>query len=173
MDEPTNDLDAETLELLEELLVKFEGTVLVVSHDRAFLDNVVTSTIVFEAGGVREYVGGYDDWLRQRPIAASNGKTTNTSRASAMEQKEAVSSKPDSPAKRRLAFHEKRELESLPGVIEALEAEIAELHEAMAQPEYYKQLPSDIALIQAKLKDLEGQRTASYRRWEELEQWAG
>jgi ATP-binding cassette subfamily F protein uup len=164
LDEPTNDLDAETLELLEERLVDFAGTILLVSHDREFLNNVVTSTIAFEAEGVREYVGGYDDWVRQRTPAA------------VVEEKAAPpKSKPqpdmDQPAsrKRRLAYHEKRELESLPAKIESLDAEIAELHVVVSQPEFYKQASSEIARQQTQLKQLEEQLAAAYHRWEELE----
>jgi ATP-binding cassette subfamily F protein uup len=169
LDEPTNDLDTETLELLEERLVEFTGTLLLVSHDRAFLNNVVTSTIVFEAGEVREYVGGYDDWLRQRPDTAvedGNGKRPTT--------KVRPQQVPEAPSlrKRRLAYHEKRELESLPSTIETLDAEIANLHEVMAQPEFYKQSPIEIARQQTRLKELTQQLAAAYKRWEELESLA-
>jgi ATP-binding cassette subfamily F protein uup len=163
LDEPTNDLDTETLELLEERLVEFSGTILLVSHDRAFLNNVVTSTIAFEAGGVREYVGGYDDWLRQRSQPMESDRQARA--------KEKPRSTPDEPQlrKRRLAFHEKRELESLPATIEMLDAKVAELHEVMAQPDFYK-LPSiEIASKHAHLKDLHQQLAAAYGRWEELE----
>ena len=133
LDEPTNDLDTETLELLEERLVEFAGTVLLVSHDREFLNNVVTSTIVFEDGDVREYVGGYDDWLRQRsePPTAKGDKPTP-----AKSRPQATSNKAQS-GKRRLAYHEKRDLESLPRKIETLETEIGKLHAAMADPKFY------------------------------------
>jgi ABC transport system ATP-binding/permease protein len=166
LDEPTNDLDAETLELLEERLVEFTGTLLVVSHDRAFLNNVVTSTIVFEADEVREYVGGYDDWLRQRPnpvVAQGEGKPP-----SAKEQPRSSSNEP--PARRRrLTYQEKRDLESLPAKIESLDAEVAQLHEAMARPEFYKQPTVEIVRTQAQLRELDQQLAAAYRRWEELE----
>jgi ATP-binding cassette subfamily F protein uup len=166
LDEPTNDLDTETLELLEERLVEFAGTLLLVSHDRAFLNNVVTSTIVFEAGGVREYVGGYDDWLCQRPEPAAPDREVKPAPARQMPR-----SSSDRPqiGKRRLAYHEKRELESLPARIETLEAKVSELHEAMAQPEFYRQPSSEIARKQAELKELDQQLAAAYRRWEELE----
>jgi ATP-binding cassette subfamily F protein uup len=166
LDEPTNDLDTETLELLEDRLVQFAGTLLLVSHDRAFLNNVVTSTIVFEAGTLREYVGGYDDWLRQRPAlvpADSEGKSAASSKISYSTLDEQQS------RKRRLSYQEKRELESLPAKIETLDAELAELHAKMAQPEFYKQPSSEIARKQARLKDLQQQLAAAYRRWEELE----
>src|SRR3989440_7809931 len=124
LDEPTNDLDTETLELLEERLVEFEGTVLLVSHDRAFLNNVVTSTIVFEEGGVREYFGGYDDWLRQRKATVMGpvGKTPAI-RAAAPSVKAASASDP-----RKLSFKERQELDALPARIEKYDAEIAALH---------------------------------------------
>jgi ATP-binding cassette subfamily F protein uup len=166
LDEPTNDLDTETLELLEERLVQFAGTLLLVSHDRAFLNNVVTSTIVFEAEAVREYVGGYEDWLRQRPPQSVADSAAETAAAN----KNSYSSMDVPPfRKRRLSYNEKRELESLPAKIEALDVEIAELHVKMARSEFYKQLSSEIAREQAYLKGLEQQLAAAYRRWEELE----
>ena len=161
LDEPTNDLDAETLELLEARLVEFAGTLLVVSHDRVFLNNVVTSTIVFDGGEVREYVGGYDDWLRQRPEAAA--PPSGARRAPTKE------SSPSPSGKRRLGYLEKRELESLPGKIESLDAEIAMLHDEMAQPEFYQQPWAEIARKQAHLKELDRQLATAYQRWEELE----
>src|SRR4051794_1956808 len=139
LDEPTNDLDTETLELLEERLVEFAGTLLLVSHDREFLNNVVTSTIVFEAGDLREYVGGYDDWLRQRSeleVSGENKMPPVKGRATP------VNAQPTA-GKKRLAYREKRDLELLPGKIENMEAEIAKLHTAMAQPEYFSQPPAE------------------------------
>jgi ATP-binding cassette subfamily F protein uup len=169
LDEPTNDLDTETLELLEERLVEFTGTILLVSHDRAFLNNVVTSTIAFEAGGVREYVGGYDDWLRQR----SETTEGNSERPLVSGQRKPRSSS-DEPQSRkpRLAYHEKRELEVLPVTIELLDAKIAELHNGMAQSEFYKQPSIEIARTHALLKDLHQQLAAAYERWEVLGQLA-
>jgi ATP-binding cassette subfamily F protein uup len=166
LDEPTNDLDTETLELLEERLVEFAGTLLLVSHDRAFLNNVVTSTIVFDSGQVREYVGGYDDWLRQRPERASPQSESKSARSNIQPQQR--TDEPQS-TKRRLAYHEKRELELLPSKIELLDAEIAELHVALAHPDFYKQPSTEIARKQAQLKELSQQLTDAYRRWEELE----
>jgi ATP-binding cassette subfamily F protein uup len=164
LDEPTNDLDAETLELLEARLVEFAGTLLVVSHDREFLNNVVTSTIVFDGGEVREYVGGYDDWVRQRPVVVA---------AAPREARRAPTHEASPPVgKRRLGYMEKRELESLPGKIEAFEAEIAVLHEEMARPEFYQQAGAEIAQRQSHLKDLDRQLAAAYQRWEELEPFA-
>jgi len=170
LDEPTNDLDTETLELLEERLVQFEGTILMVSHDRAFLNNVVTSTIVFEPTGAREYVGGYDDWLRQRseqlamPQAAAQPKAPLKPEPKAKQAKSTT---------RRLGYKEKRELESLPTTIEQLEAAAAELHHSMADSDFYKQPSEQITARQAELKELERQLAFAYHRWEELEQPAG
>ncbi len=170
LDEPTNDLDTETLELLEERLVEFAGTILLVSHDREFLNNVVTSTIVFEEGNVREYVGGYDDWIRQRaePEAAKTGKSsTGKGRPQATSNK--AQAEKSQSGKRRLAFHEKRDLELLPKKIETLETEIGKLHETMADPKFYSRPSSEIAREQKNLKDLTEQLTAAFQRWEELE----
>jgi ATP-binding cassette subfamily F protein uup len=168
LDEPTNDLDSETLELLEERLVEFAGTILLVSHDREFLNNVVTSTIAFEPDGVREYVGGYDDWVRQQaPAAPVEEKVAPAARAKPQPSAEQQVSR-----RRRLAYHEKRELESLPATIEALDAELAELHVVVSQPEFYKQPASEIAQKQSQLKQLEEQLAAAYHRWEALEQLA-
>jgi ABC transport system ATP-binding/permease protein len=164
LDEPTNDLDAETLELLEERLVEFDGTVLLVSHDREFLNNVVTSTIAFEPGGVREYVGGYDDWIRQRAAAEREAKDGPPVRKKAAE---AVAV--GQPARGKLPYNEKRELELLPRKIEELDAKLAELHEAVGRPEFYKQPAAEIAKQQAVLKDLQEQLHSAYARWEELE----
>ncbi|MFM8893430.1 MAG: ATP-binding cassette domain-containing protein, partial [Planctomycetia bacterium] len=166
LDEPTNDLDAETLEMLEERLVEFAGTVLVVSHDRSFLDNVVTSTLVFEPTGggaafaVKEYVGGYCDWLRQRPDEPA------ATRASAPASRPTTD---PADTKRKRSFKEQRELESLPPLIETLETEVAALHAAMATPDYYRQSGELLARDQARLRDLESRLTAAFTRWETLE----
>jgi ATP-binding cassette subfamily F protein uup len=162
LDEPTNDLDLETLELLEDLLLEFEGTLLVVSHDRAFLDNVVTSTLVCEGGGVwREYVGGYEDWLRQRPAAAAGPAAPG--RPPAPRPERAVA------PQRRLGFMEKRELAALPARIEQLEAEKHELFATMSSPTFYARGGGEIAAAQARLAALETELHAAYARWEELE----
>ncbi|MFO1020357.1 MAG: ATP-binding cassette domain-containing protein [Planctomycetales bacterium] len=162
LDEPTNDLDTETLELLEEKLVAFEGTVLIVSHDREFLNNVVTSTIVFEEGDQGIH-GGYDDWVRQRP----------TKVVEEVSRKESSPSKPvvktEAGKKRRLSFKEQQELEALPGLIEEWEAEVGELHAAMGQPQFYQQPAEKIVEAQARLKELEESLERGYPRWEELE----
>jgi ATP-binding cassette subfamily F protein uup len=166
LDEPTNDLDAETLELLEERLMQFNGTILLVSHDREFLNNVVTSTIVFEQGNVREYVGGYDDWLRQRPA------TSSSSRTPAKKPSKDAPKPAGAEAKKRLSFKQQQELSALPGKIEQLDQEIASLHSAMSQAEFYQRSGEQIAAEQNRLQRLEEELTAAYQRWEELEQLA-
>jgi ABC transport system ATP-binding/permease protein len=177
LDEPTNDLDTETLELLEERLVQFEGTVLLVSHDRTFLNNVVTSIIAFEDGEVREYVGGYDDWLRQRsiqPASSSSTKLTKTSRTpeKSASQESLKQVKTDEGRKRRPTFKERQERESLPALIQQIEIAVAAIHAEMSQDEYYRQSGERIAEEAARLKQLESQLTNAYQRWEELEQLA-
>ncbi|MBC8354771.1 MAG: ATP-binding cassette domain-containing protein [Planctomycetes bacterium] len=162
LDEPTNDLDSETLEMLEERLIDFQGTVLLVSHDRAFLNNVVTSTIVFEPDGVREYVGGYDDWLRQRTMRPVTATQTAKKKAS-------KSTDVDTTPTRRLSYKEQRELDALPEAIEKLEAEVAKLHQQMAEPTFYQQSRDQIAKKQLELKDLGDKLANAYSRWEELE----
>jgi len=162
LDEPTNDLDIETLELLEELLMEYRGTVIVVSHDRAFLNNVVTSTLVFEGEGrVQEYAGGYDDWLRQSSI--HQGKFPPVKE----EKKKRVKSKSTGPSK--LTFKETRELEELPGRIETLEQEQKLLYDAMADESFYKDDGNDVAKANARLGELEQLLKDAYGRWEELE----
>jgi ATP-binding cassette subfamily F protein uup len=167
LDEPTNDLDLETLELLEEQLVQFDGTLLVVSHDRAFLNNVVTSTIVFAPTGVREYVGGYDDWLRQRSaeVAEASQRAATLTR----ERRPATTKEPRAAGRRR-TYKEKLELESLPARIAELDAEIAQLHAEMARPEFYQQPPAKIAQKSVQLKAFDQSLATAYARWEELEQ---
>ncbi len=162
LDEPTNDLDAETLELLEELLLSFEGTLLLVSHDRAFLNNVVTSTMVFEGGGrVVEYAGGYDDWLLQRPQPVEPPKT---------EPKKELPPRVSAAAKpKRLTFNEARELKTLPAKIEALESEQAELQTMMADPQYYKRGRQEIVAHKKRLEQIETAIAEAYARWETLE----
>ncbi|MEJ2061068.1 MAG: ATP-binding cassette domain-containing protein [Gammaproteobacteria bacterium] len=162
LDEPTNDLDAETLELLEELVGEFSGTVLLVSHDRAFLNNVVTSTLVFEGGGtVGEYVGGYDDWVRQRPAVQPGAATT---------AKPAQASKPKSGKGNKLSYKDQRELESLPGHIEQLESSQASLQQRLSDPGFYKQEDKEeIARVQQELAEVDRQLADAYARWEALE----
>ena len=162
MDEPTNDLDLETLELLEDLLSEYKGTLLLVSHDRQFLNNVVTSTLVFEDDGrVKEYAGGYDDWLRQRPEAPLPA-------AKSVAIPPAPKSAPANRA-RRLTYKEQRELENLPERIEALEAELGELHQLAADPAFYRKPATEIIDVKSRLQSLQSDVTEAYRRWEELE----
>jgi ATP-binding cassette subfamily F protein uup len=172
LDEPTNDLDTETLELLEELLVNYAGTVLLVSHDRAFLNNVVTSTIVFEADRVREYVGGYDDWLRQREQSDAASAPSPKRQDAAAESKSASSARrsESQSESRRLSYREQQELASLPETIEQLEQKIAGLHEAMSAPEFYKRPGEEITRETNSLRELEQQLADAYRRWEALEE---
>ena len=161
LDEPTNDLDAETLELLEELLFDYKGTVLLVSHDRALLNNVVTSTFVFEKEGkVQEYAGGYDDWLIQRPAEIAETKPTP-------EKKVKKRLKPAGP--RKLTFKEARELETLPQKIEAMETEQQEIYNSMADPSFYRQESALIIQAKARIEELEQSLAKAYERWEELE----
>jgi len=164
MDEPTNDLDIETLELLEELLLEYSGTLLLVSHDRAFLNNVVTSTIVLEGNGaVREYPGGYDDWLRQRSAPAAPVQARTRPAAAAPPAKKAA------PA-RKLTYNEERELAALPAALEALEAEREELYRQMADPALHRTEPAAIAAAKARTVALGEAIDAAYQRWEQLEQ---
>ena len=164
LDEPTNDLDQETLELLEELIGEFAGTVLVVSHDREFLNNTVTSCFVFEGGGrVVEYAGGYDDWLAQRP----RPEEPEPVQPKAVQPK-AV--KPKAPKARKLTWKENQELEALPGRIEALEAEIGDLQERMNDPEFYTSDHTVVAAEAARLEALESELDVLLARWDELEE---
>ncbi len=173
LDEPTNDLDSETLEMLEEQLTEFAGTILMVSHDRTFLNNVVTSTIVFEDGGAKEYVGGYDEWLAvdQRRKAEAE-KSASRAKADAAAKPPAGESPTapvaDRPA-RKLSYKEKSELEELPTRIETLESEIARLHQSMADPEYFKSPPEKLTADSAELKRLESDLADAFTRWEQLE----
>jgi ATP-binding cassette subfamily F protein uup len=166
LDEPTNDLDIETLELLEELLLAYDGTLFLVSHDRAFLDNVVTSCLAFEGDGVvREYVGGYSDWLRQRPAKiAAAGKTRP--------DKPAPSPAPSRPAK-KLSYKDQRELDQLPARIEQLEKEQTDIRTRLADPALYRNDPAATKRLGARLKALEAELSEAYGRWEALEALRG
>lgn len=167
LDEPTNDLDLETLDLLEDLLMAYTGTLLVVSHDRDFLDQVVTSTWVCEGGGTwREYVGGWSDWLRQRP--ARPEPVTKRARP-------AASSRPETAASARpgkLGFKEKRELAELPERMERLEAEKATLFARLADPELYTTRAGEVAPTKARLSAIEQELEQAMARWLELEERA-
>ena len=166
MDEPTNDLDVETLELLEELLADYAGTLLLVSHDRDFLDHVVTSTLVMEGQGrVGEYVGGYSDWLRQRSEPAATPPPSKPGAAAT----NPVKATPSAPPRRRLGFKETRELEQLPGRIETLEARLAALGAAMHEPAFYQQDAATIVARNAELAAAQAELDAAFARWSELE----
>ncbi len=162
MDEPTNDLDIDTLELLEELLTDFKGTLLLVSHDRSFIDHVVDYCFVFEGNAqVNQYVGGYQDWLRQRklpdvaaPVAASSSKPTPA--------------KPQK-ARKKLGFNEQKELKTLPRKIEKLEQQVSQLQNDMADPGFYQQAADKISQTTQQLSTLEQELEQLYQRWEELE----
>ncbi|MDT8452236.1 MAG: ATP-binding cassette domain-containing protein [Gammaproteobacteria bacterium] len=163
LDEPTNDLDVETLELLEELVSNYSGTILLVSHDREFVNNVVSSTLVFESDGVvNEYVGGYDDWLRQR---AEAGVRPASNKAEKPVQKEAK----EKSQKKKISYKEQRDLDALPIKIEQLETELKHLHEQMAEPDFFQQEKDEIVKVQAALQQSEQALAESYKRWEELE----
>lgn len=166
LDEPTNDLDAETLELLEELLIDYAGTLILISHDRSFLNSVVTRSIVFENGSICEYAGGYDDWLVQRPDPAAEKPSEKVTAKPAITQKEAV--KPVVKAK-KLSYKEQRELEQLPQVIEQLEQKMAELQIVMGTPEFYQQDAAKITSKQQELEQLELEHATAFARWEALE----
>jgi ATP-binding cassette subfamily F protein uup len=172
MDEPTNDLDVETLDLLEELVANYEGTLLLVSHDRAFLDNVVTSTLVFEGGGrVNEYVGGYTDWLRQRkapgrvaPLRSPAPSPRDANAAPSIEKAASGATKP-----RRLSFKDQRELETLPSKIQLLEEERTVLQIAIGDPDLFRNAPTRAAATVQRLDGLAKELEAAYARWEALE----
>jgi ATP-binding cassette subfamily F protein uup len=162
LDEPTNDLDVESLELLEELLTNYQGTLLLVSHDRYFLDNVVTSTIVFEGDGqIKEYVGGYQDWLNQRPVVTPPVKKV-----------EPTTPKPNSPPRQKtskLNYNEQRELAALPERIEALETQLADIQNQINHPNFYRGERDKINQTLSKLTALEAELKTVYARWEALE----
>ena len=171
LDEPTNDLDVETLELLEGLLVDYPGTVLLVSHDRAFLNDVVTSILAIDADGqVKEYDGGYDDYLRQRPAEATPQSRPGVASASVPSTSTAS---PQVEPSRKRSNKENRELEALPGRIEVLEAERESLHQAMADPAFYRKPGDEIAEARAKLEAVEQELAAAYQRREALEKIGG
>lgn len=166
MDEPTNDLDAETLELLESLLVEFNGTLFLVSHDRTFINNVVTHCWSFEDDTVREYVGGYDDWVRQR----ANLLETKTAEPKAKPPAPAATAAAPAAAKpKKRSFKDQRELDELPDRIAGLEKEIETLQQALADPKLYQSEPAKVADLQAALADNEAQLEAAFDRWAELE----
>ena len=169
MDEPTNDLDIETLEKLEELQSDYPGTLIIVSHDREFIDNIATNTLVFEGDGqITSYVGGYSDWLLQRPEEnQNNGGLANI-------KKKAAGTFPDNTQKKakktkRLSYKEQRELDELPKQLEALEKEFEECQQKISEPEFYKQSQDKIQRTQEQFKRLETEISNCYTRWEQLE----
>lgn len=175
LDEPTNDLDVETLELLEDVLAQFGGTVLLVSHDRAFLNNLVSSVIAFEGQGrVREYVGGYDDWIRQggcwvdeesavKPVAQQKSPAPRQTKAESKPEKE----------KKKLSYKLQREFDALPGKIEALEEQLASLQKTASEPDFYAGDAGFIETHLQQLADIQQQLEACYERWAELEDMGG
>jgi ABC transport system ATP-binding/permease protein len=172
LDEPTNDLDIETLELLEELLQDYEGTVFLVSHDRAFLDNVVTSTIAFEGDGCwREYEGGVQDWLTQsrraRELAQATAAPPSASRAPS--QAPASDASPV-PQRRKLGYREQRELEALPALIEALEQEQRDIQSALADGRVYGEDPGRAQQLAVRSERIEEELMTALERWETLSQ---
>jgi ATP-binding cassette subfamily F protein uup len=164
MDEPTNDLDAETLDLLEEMVAEYAGTLLLVSHDRAFLDNVVTSTLVFEGDGrVNEYVGGYSDWLRQRRAIAVAAKTPSP-RSVQLPARGSAAAKT-----RKLSYKDQRELDAMPAAIQRLEVEQAELAAAIGDPELFRRDPAAANAAVQRLQSVQQEMEAAFARWEALE----
>ncbi|MEL7935608.1 ATP-binding cassette domain-containing protein [Pseudomonas delhiensis] len=170
LDEPTNDLDVETLELLEEVLLSFDGTVLMVSHDREFLDNVVTSTLVFEGEGrVREFVGGYNDWLRQGGSPRLLGVGEEKAAKPAAEPAPQAAAAPEA-AKKKLSYKLQRELEAIPGQIDALEAELAGVQGEISAPSFYQRPAEETRVVLERLDSLQVELDRLIERWAELEE---
>jgi len=172
MDEPTNDLDVDTLELLEELLMNYEGTLILVSHDRAFVDNVVTSTLVFEGNAeVYEYVGGYEDWLGQYKYKQSKIASTQADQVVKKPVEKAAPEKNSSAKKtKKLSFKEQKELDELPTLINTLDAQLKEITEKMSAVEFYQQDKEIISLATQHLSEIEQALESAYGRWQELEE---
>ncbi len=180
LDEPTNDLDLETLELLEELIADYQGTVLLVSHDRAFINHIVTSSIVFDAPGVvNEYIGGYDDWLRQRPAeyAENNGFGQDLSNKprkadkekAAKAEKNAKIPSPAAKKPKKLSYKEQKAYDSLPELIEQLETELEQLAKQTNDPAFYQQPQETVQAVLAELQAKEAELEAAFEQWETLE----
>jgi ATP-binding cassette subfamily F protein uup len=177
LDEPTNDLDIESLELLEAALQDYDGTLLIVSHDRAFLDNVITQSLAAEGGGRwREYAGGYTDWLRQSKAEVENRKSEGRAPASASAGDSSLITHHSSPGREsprsgrvKLNYKEARALEALPGEISALEAEQHALAARISAPDYYRQSPDILRADQARSAEIEAQLMEKLERWEALE----
>jgi ATP-binding cassette subfamily F protein uup len=169
-DEPTNDLDIETLELLEELIAEFEGTVLLVSHDRVFLDHIVTSTLAFEGNGrVTEYVGGWEDYLRQSTRSGALQRRANEPEAASGRGGKPPRSSQSSGTRRKLSYNEQRELESLPAHLEALEVEQQRLRTEVESPEFYRERADHIRAVLARLEQIGQELDTAMARWLELE----
>jgi ATP-binding cassette subfamily F protein uup len=168
LDEPTNDLDAETLELLEDLLVEFGGTLLLVSHDRAFLNEVCTSLLVFEGDGkISDYTGGYDDWQREK---AARAAAEVAAAEEAKRKSRADSEVAAAPVRtKKLSNKERAELEALPKRIELLENEQAKLTEALADPAFFKKAGAEVAKATGRLQEIETELAAAFARWTALE----
>jgi ATP-binding cassette subfamily F protein uup len=167
LDEPTNDLDIETLELLEQVLVDWSGTLLLVSHDRTFLDHVVTSLLVFEGHGrVQEYTGGYEDWVRQRVVPAAARAAAGEARQSP-DAKE--SRRDERPVSAKLSYREQQELEALPGRIEALEIEQRGLFDRSAHEDFYKETGATINATLARIAEIGAEIDSLYERWGRLD----
>ncbi len=171
LDEPTNDLDVDTLELLEELLLNYTGTVLIVSHDRAFINNLVTSCYVFEGEGkINEYVGSYDDWLRQKPAVKAPNKMQKSAK-----KKEATTEilknekQSEATESKKLSFNEQHELKNLPVKIEKLEKRISELEVLMSEPDFFSQEHKKVSAVTDELQQSQAILKEKYDRWEELE----
>jgi ABC transport system ATP-binding/permease protein len=167
-DEPTNDLDIETLELLEEQLSNFPGTILLVSHDRAFLDNVVTSTYVFEENAhVQEYIGGYEDWQQQKTVPAAKESSPKTR----PRMPAAVSGGTNiaAQARKKLSYVEQREFDRLPERIQEMESEQMRINAAITHPDFYKEAPGTIRQLLARVKELDKELLDAYALWDELD----
>ncbi len=181
LDEPTNDLDSETLELLEEVLSEFDGTVLIVSHDRTFLDNVVTSLLVFDGSGrVNEFVGGYEDWLRQGGSVRLLGMTEQSGVAGSHDVQQASEKKPEPqlqktmddgivPNRKKLGYKQQRELDAIPGQIDELEGRLEQLQVQVSDPAFYQQPHEHTEQVLLQLQQAEQQLDALLERWAELE----
>jgi ABC transport system ATP-binding/permease protein len=177
LDEPTNDLDTDTLELLEARLVAYQGTVLVVSHDRTFLDNLCTSTLVFEGEGTfKEYVGGYSDWQRTVRARESGQATTSVRRKGKSSSTSAAGSTsptpPAKPKKKKLSYKERQEWTALPGQIEELEQELHELQERLGDPAFFQGDPAEIRTVSQRVTEIPGEIDAIFERWGELDERA-
>ena len=171
LDEPTNDLDVDTLELLEELLLNYTGTVLIVSHDRAFINNLVTSCFVFEGEGkISEYVGSYDDWLRQKPAVKAPNKAQKSAKKKETPTETPAKENQNKPTEiKKLSFNEQHELKNLPIEIEKLEARVSELEVLMSDPDFFTQEHKKVSTVTDELQQSQAILKEKYDRWEELE----